>query len=187
MLKRGFDLVVATVALLVLAPLLTAVALAVRLDSPGPIIFWSQRIGRDSRLFGMPKFRTMQVGTPQLPTHLLIDGAARLTGIGGFLRRTSLDELPQLCSVITGQMSLVGPRPALFNQDDLMALRHEHGIDRIRPGVTGWAQINGRDELNIPDKVALEVEYLRRAGFLFDLWILAATAIRVLRPQGVAH
>jgi len=186
-LKRGFDLVVALAALIVLAPLLAAVALAVRLDSPGPAIFWSQRVGRDEKLFSMPKFRTMRVGTPQLPTHLLTDGAARLTGIGGFLRRTSLDELPQLWSVLTGAMSLVGPRPALFNQDDLLALRRAAGVDALRPGITGWAQVNGRDELDLEQKVALEAEYRARAGLLFDLRILFVTAAQVLRPRGIAH
>ena len=138
-------------------------------------------------MFSMPKFRTMRVGTPQLPTHLLTDGAARVTRIGGFLRRSSLDELPQLWSVVMGEMSLVGPRPALFNQDDLMAMRRAHGIDRLRPGVTGWAQINGRDELELSQKVALEAEYCARASFVFDLRILAATAIKMVRPQGIAH
>lgn len=187
MLKRLFDCGVAAIALVILAPMIGATALAVRLDSSGPVLFWSQRVGRHSRLFAMPKFRTMRVGTPQLPTHLLVDGRSHLTRIGGFLRRTSLDELPQLWSVLNGEMSLVGPRPALFNQDDLMALRREAGIDALRPGITGWAQINGRDELDIATKVGLERDYLVRGSFLFDLRILAFTALRVFGGHGVVH
>jgi O-antigen biosynthesis protein WbqP len=186
-MKRLFDLVVAATMLALLSPILVLVALAVRLESRGPAIFWSKRIGRDSRFFAMPKFRTMQVGTPQLPTHLLTDGASHLTRIGGFLRRTSLDELPQLWSVLTGDMSLVGPRPALFNQDDLMALRRAKGLDGLRPGITGWAQINGRDELSIEEKVDWEEEYLARRSFAFDLRILLLTARQVLLGRGVAH
>ena len=187
MLKRGFDLAIALTAVLVLAPVIVAVAIAVRIDSPGPAIFWSQRVGRDSRLFAMPKFRTMRIGTPQLPTHLLTNGASHLTGIGGFLRRSSLDELPQLWSVLTGDMSLVGPRPALFNQDDLMTLRRAAGVDALRPGITGWAQVNGRDELELQEKVRWEREYIDRASFMFDLRILLMTLGAVARRQGISH
>ncbi len=186
-MKRLFDITVSLAAMIVLAPLILAVAVAIRLDSPGPAIFRSQRFGRGSRLFEMPKFRTMHVGTPQLPTHLLTDGKTRLTRIGGFLRRSSLDELPQLWSVLKGDMSLVGPRPALFNQDDLMALRREAGIDTLRPGLTGWAQVNGRDELELQQKVAYEADYLQRRSLAFDLRILFLTVARVVRSDGVAH
>lgn len=187
MLKRLTDLAIAVPALVLLTPVMALVALAVRLDSRGPALFWSERFGRDGKLFLMPKFRTMPLGTPQLPTHLLANGQVRLTRTGPFLRRTSLDELPQLFSVVKGDMSLVGPRPALFNQDDLMAMRREAGVDALRPGITGWAQVNGRDELDLPEKVAYEAEYLRRQSVLFDLRILALTAIRVLGRKGVAH
>lgn len=181
------DVLISATALLAASPIMALVALAIRLDSPGPAIFWSQRFGRGGRLFAMPKFRTMRVGTPQLPTHLLGDGAARLTRIGGFLRRTSLDELPQLLSVLRGDMSLVGPRPALFNQHDLMQLRRDAGVDRLRPGITGWAQVNGRDALDLAEKVAYEAQYLRRASVGFDCRILWLTVLRVLDRQGIAH
>ncbi len=187
MIKRMFDLIFASLAVLLLAPLMLCVALAIRLDSPGPAVFWSQRFGRDSRLFLMPKFRTMRVDTPLLPTHLLQDGQSRVTRIGRFLRRTSLDELPQFFSVIVGDMSLVGPRPALFNQDDLMRLRTESGVAALRPGITGWAQINGRDELTIDEKVVLEREYLNRMNFVFDLNILILTVLRVLDRRSISH
>jgi len=187
MIKRVVDIVISLSALVVTLPIITIVAIAVRLDSPGPAIFWSMRFGRHSRMFAMPKFRTMHVGTPQLPTHLLTDGKSRLTRIGGFLRKTSLDELPQLLSVLKGDMSLVGPRPALFNQHDLMAMRREFGIDALRPGITGWAQVNGRDELELREKVVYEAEYLRRRSVAFDLQILLLTVLQVLKRDGVAH
>jgi O-antigen biosynthesis protein WbqP len=164
-----------------------AVAVAVRLTSPGPALYWSDRVGRYNRIFRMPKFRSMRIGTPAVATHLLQDPDAWLTPIGAFLRKTSLDELPQLWSILTGDMSFVGPRPALFNQDDLVALRSERGVHELVPGLTGWAQINGRDELPIPDKVELDVEYLRRRSFLFDLRILWQTVVKVLRRDGVSH
>lgn len=186
-MKRLLDLAVSLPALILLSPVMALVALAIRLDSPGPAVFWSQRFGRNGRLFAMPKFRTMRVGTPQLPTHLLGDGAARLTGIGGFLRRTSLDELPQLYSVLRGHMSLVGPRPALFNQHDLMRMRREAGVVALRPGITGWAQVNGRDELDLAAKVAYEAEYLERSSVGFDCRILWLTVLRVLDRKGIAH
>lgn len=187
MLKRGFDIAVALVGLLIGWPVLLALALAVRLDSPGPAIHWSQRVGRDNRLFSMPKFRTMRTDTPDVATHLLDDPDRWITPLGRFLRRSSLDELPQLWSVLVGDMSLVGPRPALFNQDDLVALRTAAGVARLRPGVTGWAQVNGRDELPIPEKVRLDAEYLERRSFAFDLQILLATARAALTGRGVSH
>jgi O-antigen biosynthesis protein WbqP len=187
MMKRLFDVVLAlALAIVLLIPML-AIAAAVRLTSRGPALYWSERIGRDNSRFMMPKFRSMRVDTPALPTHLMTDGRAHLTPIGGFLRSSSFDELPQLWSIFVGHMSFVGPRPALFNQDDLVALRTEAGVHRLRPGLTGWAQVNGRDELSIPDKVALEEEYLRRRGFLFDLRILGLTAIKVFKRQGISH
>lgn len=187
MLKRGFDIVVALAGLLFGWPVLLALALAVRLDSPGPAIHWSRRVGRGNRIFAMPKFRTMRTDTPDVATHLLEDPARWVTPLGRFLRRSSLDELPQLWSVLTGDMSLVGPRPALFNQDDLVALRSAAGVDALRPGVTGWAQVNGRDELPIAEKVKLDCEYLERMSFGFDLAILAATARVALTGRGVSH
>jgi O-antigen biosynthesis protein WbqP len=171
----------------VLALPLLMVALAVKLTSPGPVLYWSDRVGRHNRIFRMPKFRSMRTDTPAVATHLLQDPDAWLTPIGAFLRKTSLDELPQLWSILAGDMSIVGPRPALFNQDDLIALRSERGVHELAPGLTGWAQVNGRDELPIPQKVELDVEYLRRRSFLFDLRIVWLTVIKVLRRDGVSH
>ena len=168
-------------------PILLLLAIAVRLESPGPALHWSRRVGRDNILFSMPKFRTMRIGAPNVATHLLGDPDQWITPLGRFLRRTSLDELPQLWSVLKGDMSLVGPRPALFNQDDLVALRTAGGVHRLRPGLTGWAQVNGRDELPIPQKVALDLEYLRRRSLAFDLQILATTARTALSGRGVSH
>lgn len=187
MLKRTFDIVVAGATLAVGWPVLLALAAAVRLTSPGPAIHWSRRVGRNNRIFAMPKFRSMRTDTPDVATHLLEDPARWITPIGGFLRRSSLDELPQLWSVLVGDMSLVGPRPALFNQDDLVALRTEAGVHRLRPGLTGWAQVNGRDELPIPEKVRLDAEYLARRSFGFDLAIIAVTARTALFARGVSH
>jgi O-antigen biosynthesis protein WbqP len=171
---------------LLLLPLMVLAAL-VRLTSTGPALYWSDRVGQNNRIFRMPKFRSMRVDTPAVATHLLPDPQACLTPIGSFLRKSSLDELPQLWSILTGDMSLVGPRPALFNQEDLIHLRTVHGVHRLVPGITGWAQINGRDELPIPQKVALDVEYLNQRSFGFDLRILLLTAWRVLSRHGVAH
>lgn len=187
MLKRAFDIVVALAGLAVGWPVLAALAVAVRLDSPGPAIHWSKRVGRRNRLFPMPKFRTMRTDTPDVATHLLDDPGRWITPLGRFLRRSSLDELPQLWSVLKGDMSLVGPRPALFNQDDLVALRTAAGVDQLRPGVTGWAQVNGRDELPVPEKVRLDREYLERMSFALDLRIIAATALAALTGRGVSH
>ena len=187
MLKRVFDVAAAGLGLLVLLAPLTVIWLLVRLTSPGPALYWSERVGKDSRLFSMPKFRTMRIDTPEVATHLLDDPDHWLTPIGAPLRRLSLDELPQLWSVLVGDMSLVGPRPALFNQDDLIAARMAAGVDKLRPGVTGWAQINGRDELSIPDKVALDVDYLARRSFGFDLVILMRTVSPVVTGRGVTR
>lgn len=187
MIKRLFDIAVALFAgLLLLLPLLLT-ALLVKLTSPGPVLYWSERVGRHNRMFKMPKFRSMRVGTPALATHLLDNPQAWLTPVGSFLRKSSLDELPQLWSILKGDMSLVGPRPALFNQHDLMALRTQYGVHELVPGLTGWAQINGRDELPIPQKVALDVQYLNRRSFWFDMKILILTFIKVVRHESVSH
>lgn len=186
-MKRLFDLALAIPAALLLLLPISTIALAVRLTSPGPALYWSDRVGRRNRLFRMPKFRSMRTDTPAVATHLLDDPARWLTPIGPFLRKTSLDELPQLWSILKGDMSFVGPRPALFNQDDLIALRTEAGVHELVPGLTGWAQINGRDELPIPQKVALDIEYLQRRSLVFDLRILWLTAVKVLRREGVQH
>ena len=187
LLKRAVDIAGALAGLILLSPLFAGVALAVALQSPGPALHWSRRIGRDERIFRMPKFRTMRVGAPEVATHLLADPDAWVTPVGRFLRRTSLDELPQLWSILVGDMSLVGPRPALFNQHDLIALRRDAGVAGLRPGLTGWAQINGRDELPIAEKARLDAEYLQRMSLAFDLKIIAATALAAFSGRGVAH
>jgi O-antigen biosynthesis protein WbqP len=186
-MKRIFDLLLAVFSSMVLLLPTLLVALAVRLTSPGPVLYWSDRVGRHNRIFRMPKFRSMRIGTPAVATHLLENPAAHLTPIGPFLRKSSLDELPQLWSILVGDMSFVGPRPALFNQDDLIALRTARGVHELVPGLTGWAQINGRDELPIPEKVALDAEYLRRRSLWFDVRILWLTAAKVLLRDGVSH
>jgi len=186
-MKRVIDFLLATLALLVLALPVGVVVFLVRLTSPGPILYWSDRMGRYNRIFKMPKFRSMQMGTPAVATHLLSDPGIYLTPIGSFLRKSSLDELPQLWSILIGDMSFVGPRPALFNQDDLIELRTRQGVHELVPGLTGWAQVNGRDELPIPEKVKLDVEYLQRRSFGFDIWILWLTFVKVLRRDGVSH
>ncbi len=186
-MKRLFDLFTSAAAFLFLFPLFIATALAVKLTSPGPVFHISDRVGRGNRIFKMVKFRTMRMDTPHVATHLMGDPAAWLTPIGGLLRKTSLDELPQLLNVIKGDMSLVGPRPALFNQDDLVALRTERGVHQLIPGITGWAQINGRDELPIPRKVDLDAWYLANRSFGLDLRILLRTFTNVLRRDGVSH
>lgn len=186
-MKRLFDLFfVCTVGLILMVPVV-AIAVLVCLSSPGPILYWSDRVGRHNRTFRMPKFRSMRIGTPEVATHLLSDPKTHLTPIGSFLRKSSLDELPQLWSILVGDMSLVGPRPALFNQDDLIALRKESGVHELVPGLTGWAQVNGRDELPIPEKVKLDAEYLQRRSLRFDLRILLLTFIQVLSRDGVSH
>lgn len=186
-MKRLFDLVLGLLLAVVLLLPILVTALAVRLTSKGPVLYWSDRVGRDNLIFKMPKFRSMRVGTPAVATHLLSNPDAYLTPIGSFLRKSSLDELPQLWSILTGDMSFVGPRPALFNQDDLIALRTECGVNHLVPGLTGWAQVNGRDELPIPEKVKLDKEYLHRRSLVFDVYILWLTAIKVIRRDGVAH
>lgn len=186
-MKRVFDLLLATfAALLVIVPVI-GVALLVRLTSKGPALYWSDRVGRGNTIFKMPKFRSMQVGTPAVATHLLSKPDAYLTPIGSFLRKSSLDELPQLWSIFKGEMSFVGPRPALFNQHDLIELRTRAGVHALLPGLTGWAQINGRDELPIPKKVLLDVEYLKNRSFWLDVKIIVLTAKRVLRRDNVTH
>ena len=186
-MKRIFDLCLALFALLVLLMPIVLVALLVKLTSKGPIVYWSDRVGRYNKIFKMPKFRTMRVETPAVATHLLSDPKQFLTPVGSFLRKSSLDELPQLWSIFKGDMSFVGPRPALFNQDDLVALRTQYGVDKILPGLTGWAQINGRDELPIPDKVKLDADYLNRQSFGLDLKIIFLTFLKVVRRDGVTH
>lgn len=186
-MKRLFDLMLALAALAILAVPMVGVALAVRLTSSGPALYWSNRVGRDNRIFRMPKFRSMRTDTPALATHLLGDPQDYLTPIGSFLRKSSLDELPQLWCILVGDMSFVGPRPALFNQDDLIALRSALGVQRLTPGLTGWAQVNGRDTLPIPLKVRFDAEYLARRSLLFDVRILWLTLINVWRRAGVSH
>jgi len=185
--KRLFDLTLASIAAMLLALPILLVAVAVKLTSPGPVLYWSDRVGRDNRIFRMPKFRSMMIDTPAVATHLLDNPGRWLTPIGSFLRKSSLDELPQLWSILKGDMSFVGPRPALFNQDDLVALRTRCGVHELVPGLTGWAQVNGRDELPIPEKVRLDAEYMQNESLWFDLRILWMTFIKVLRRDGVAH
>lgn len=186
-MKRLFDLVLALIAICIFAIPLAVVALLVKATSSGPILYWSDRVGQRNRIFRMPKFRSMRVGTPAVATHLLKDPNAYLTPIGSFLRKSSLDELPQLWSILVGDMSFVGPRPALFNQDDLVVLRTDLGVHELTPGLTGWAQVNGRDELPIPEKVVLDAEYLQRQSLSFDIRILWLTLVKVLRRDGVSH
>ena len=187
MIKRIFDFLFALFISAILLLPIVMVALMVGLTSPGPVIYWSVRVGRQNRLFQMPKFRTMKTGTPAVATHLLHDPQQFLTPVGSFLRKSSLDELPQLWSILKGDMSFVGPRPALFNQEDLIALRSSHGVDQLLPGLTGWAQINGRDELENAEKVRFDVEYLQRRSLFFDLKIIVLTAVKVLRRDAIAH
>jgi O-antigen biosynthesis protein WbqP len=186
-MKRIFDLILALIILALSFIPLIFIAIAVRLTSKGPTLFWSSRVGKDNRIFSMPKFRTMRLETPQVATHLLRNPKQYETPIGPFLRKTSLDELPQLFNIFKGDMSFVGPRPALFNQHDLIQLRTKGKVHHLLPGLTGWAQINGRDTLSIPDKVALDVEYLKQQSFVFDIRILWATVLKVLKRDGVSH
>jgi O-antigen biosynthesis protein WbqP len=180
-------MVMGIVALTILLLPLALIALFVKLSSRGPVLYWSDRVGKKGAIFRMPKFRTMMLGTPTVATHLLLNSSNYLTPVGSFLRKSSLDELPQLWSILTGDMSFVGPRPALFNQYDLNALRMQYGLDKLAPGLTGWAQVNGRDELSIPLKVQYEVEYLQKQSFWFDMKILGLTLLKVLRRTGVSH
>lgn len=186
-MKRLVDFLGGLVALVLLALPIVVVVVLVRLTSKGTVLYWSDRVGRKNKIFKMPKFRTMRMDTPAVATHLLPDPKSFLTPIGSFLRKSSLDELPQLWSILTGDMSFVGPRPALFNQADLIALRTELGVEELTPGLTGWAQVNGRDELPIPQKVAFDVQYLQRQSFWFDMRILWLTFVKVIRRDGVTH
>jgi len=186
-MKRLFDIVFVLFAAIVLALPFLVVAILVRLTSNGPVLYWSDRVGKGNVIFKMPKFRSMRIGTPPVATHLLKEPKLYLTPIGSLLRQSSLDELPQLWSILVGDMSFVGPRPALFNQDDLITLRTQAGVHELVPGLTGWAQINGRDELPIPEKVKLDVEYLQRQSFWFDIYILWLTFVKVLWRDGVSH
>ena len=187
MIKRSFDVLLALIAGMLLLLPLVIVAAMVRLTSKGPALYWSDRVGRNNSIFKMPKFRSMRVGTPAVATHLLRNAAAALTPIGSFLRKSSLDEIPQLWSILRGDMSFVGPRPALFNQHDLIELRTQCGVHQLVPGLTGWAQVNGRDTLPIPDKVALDQHYLQTHSFWFDVYILWLTFLRVIRRKDVSH
>lgn len=186
-MKRVFDLLLASCAVVVLFMPFVIVALVVRMTSAGPVLYWSERVGRNNKLFRMPKFRSMRINTPAVATHLLQNPSSWLTPVGAFLRKSSLDELPQLWSILKGDMSFVGPRPALFNQDDLIALRTAKGIHALVPGLTGWAQVNGRDELSITEKVKFDMEYLHRQSFAFDLRILWMTFLKVIVRDGVSH
>jgi O-antigen biosynthesis protein WbqP len=186
-MKRIFDFSLATISLIIFLLPLLVISIAVKASSQGPIFYWSQRVGKNNQLFWMPKFRTMRVNTPTVATHLLDNPQQWLTPIGSFLRKTSLDELPQLWSILIGQMSFVGPRPALFNQQDLIAFRTEKGVHTLTPGLTGWAQINGRDELPIPQKVAFDVQYLEQQSLIFDLKIIVKTFLKVIQHDGIQH
>ena len=186
-MKRLFDLILATILIITLLVPMLFIMLAIRLTSKGPALYWSERVGFDNSFYKMPKFRSMKVDTPEVATHLMSNSDKFLSPIGGFLRRTSLDELPQLFSIIKGDMSFIGPRPALFNQNDLISLRLENGLDKLLPGLTGWAQVNGRDDLSIPEKVLLEVEYMHKKSFWFDLKILWLTLLKVINRKSVSH
>ncbi|MBL1353047.1 MAG: sugar transferase [Zetaproteobacteria bacterium] len=186
-MKRLFDFILACLAAMILMVPIVLIAIAVRLTSKGSALYWSDRVGQNNKLFKMPKFRSMKTDTPAVATHLLQDPKSVLTPIGDFLRKSSLDELPQLWCILKGDMSFVGPRPALFNQDDLITLRTKKGVHELIPGLTGWAQVNGRDELPIPQKVDLDVVYLNRQSFSFDIYILWLTFIKVIRRDGVSH
>lgn len=186
-MKRTFDFLLVALLTVLLLPLMLLVALSVKLTSTGPIIFWSQRVGKNNKLFWMPKFRTMLTETPNVATHLLVGANQYLTPVGSFLRKSSLDELPQLWSVICGEMSFVGPRPALFNQTDLIEMRTAVGVHCLTPGITGWAQINGRDELALSEKVGFDQEYLQKQDLAFDIQILWLTGLKVFKREGVSH
>jgi len=186
-MKRIFDLILAAILIIVLSVPMLIIIFAIRLTSKGPALYWSERVGLDNSVYKMPKFRTMKIDTPQVATHLMSNPEKFLSPIGGFLRQTSLDELPQLLSILKGNMSFVGPRPALYNQEDLITLRSENGLDKLLPGLTGWAQVNGRDELSIPEKVMLEVEYMQKKSFWFDLKILWLTFLEVIQGKHVSH
>ena len=185
--ERSINLLFSLVLIIILSPVYLFIIILVYLTSKDPVFYWSERVGKDNKIFKMPKFRSMLINTPAVATHLLDNPDSYLSPIGGFLRSTSLDEIPQLYSVLKGDMNFVGPRPALHNQDDLITLRTEKGVDKLLPGITGWAQVNGRDELSIADKVALDVEYLKRQSFWFDMKILWMTFLKVANRDGVSH
>ena len=186
-MKRIFDLVLSVLTLIILLTPMALVCIAVKLSSKGAILYWSDRVGKNNKIFKMPKFRSMLINTPAIPTHLLGNPDEYLSPIGDFLRRSSLDELPQLFSIMKGHMSFIGPRPALYNQEDLIAFRAKEGVDKLLPGITGWAQVNGRDNLSIAEKVALDVQYLNNQSFLLDIKILWMTFIKVIYRDGVSH
>ena len=186
-MNRISNMILAVLLLMLLFFPILIISLLVYISSGRPVLYWSDRIGKDRSIFSMPKFRTMRTNTPEIATHMLDDPDVFLTPIGRLLRKTSLDELPQIWSIIIGDMNFVGPRPALFNQDDLIDLRIKEGVDKLLPGITGWAQVNGRDELSIPDKVALDVEYMNRKSFCFDLKIIWMTFLKVINSQGISH
>lgn len=186
-MKRIFDIVASVILILLLAVIMILIVILIRLTSKGPSLYWSDRVGKNNHIFRMPKFRSMLTGTPTIATHLLDNSNAYLSPIGKFLRLSSVDELPQVFSVLKGDMSLVGPRPALFNQVDLIALRTQKGVDLCLPGITGWAQVNGRDDLSISDKVTLDIEYINRQSFWFDIKILSMTFLKVIKKDGVSH
>lgn len=186
-MKRIFDFFLALILIIIFAPVLLIVTIIIRISDPGPAIYWSKRVGKNNKLFMMPKFRSMKISTPQVATHLLKNPDQYLISIGKFIRKTSIDELPQLYSVLIGDMSFVGPRPALFNQDDLIKLRTNSNIHQLIPGITGWAQINGRDDISIPEKVSLEIDYMNNMSFLNDIKIILLTAYKVLKKESVTH
>jgi len=186
-MKRPFDLILATILIIILLMPMFFIALMIRLTSKGPVLYWSDRVGFNNTIYKMPKFRSMRIDTPQVATHLMSNPEEFLSPIGRFLRQTSLDEIPQLLSILKGDMSFVGPRPALYNQEDLITLRSNHGLHKLIPGLTGWAQVNGRDDLSIPEKVLLEVEYMHKKSFWFDLKILWLTFLKVINRRGVSH
>lgn len=186
-MKRLFDILVSLGVAFFLIPIIILVSIAIKITSPGPILYWSERVGKNNIIFKMPKFRTMKIGTPAIATHLMTNPGQFLTPIGPFLRKTSLDEIPQLWSILKGDMSFVGPRPALFNQDDLISLRTNLGVHLLTPGLTGWAQINGRDSLPIPEKVRWDKEYAEKKSFLFDLYILIKTFLKIFFEKNVSH
>ena len=186
-MKRLIDLILATILVIILLVPMLFIVLMIRLTSKGPVLYWSDRVGFNNTIYKMPKFRSMRIDTPQVATHLMSNPEEFLSPIGRFLRRTSLDEIPQLLSILKGDMSFVGPRPALYNQEDLITLRSNHGLHKLIPGLTGWAQVNGRDDLSIPEKVLLEVEYMHKKSFWFDLKILWLTFLKVINRRGVSH
>jgi O-antigen biosynthesis protein WbqP len=186
-IKRAFDILASSLLLILFGPPMLLLAAVIRVSSRGPALYWSDRVGMENRIFRMPKFRSMRIDAPQLATHLFTNPDAYLTPIGGFLRRSSLDELPQLLSILKGDLSFVGPRPALFNQDDLVTLRTERGVQHLVPGLTGWAQINGRDSIPIPRKVEFDIWYLEHCSFWLDLKIIAMTVFKVMRTEDVSH